>query len=420
MSVGAFLLGLTCLLPYPAIPIGNSTGLQAGSILAIFFIVTLHSRLLKRNVRAWLVLCIPLIASTFFGSFFGVHTPSLTNGLAVSIAWSLFTLPLAVTGSFVFRNVSALLVGVSFGVLLHVSIGVYQVFSFQHEVFPLIWLYQNPSFSAFDQDFAQTVALYIQRPFGLFPEPSAMATSIGPWLLLFFAYSLNLLPFRSTLKSEKWTMLCVTSAFIGGVWLLFTSRSGAALIISPALLVFFAMFLLKNSRSAISAYFGIIGLCVFSALIAGTAYVALEDRVVANFATDSSWSLRFQSIIGGFNLVTERNWYSWITGVGAGQSSLLMQSNLGLDAVWSVVFSYFIENGILGFLCWSVLVLFVTTAIWKSPARTVGLILLGFWLLSFTLVTSYFSLLSAWSFLGLLLNWDHLCKMSQDSFLEGQ
>ena len=114
-----------------------------------------------------------------------------------------------------------------------------------------------------------------------------------------------------------------------------------------------------------------------------------------------------------------RSPFAWLTGVGAGQSSSLMQDHLGLDAVWSVVFSYFIENGVLGTLVWLGLLLFVVGAVWRSRARAVGLTLLGFWLLCLTFVTSYFSLLSAWSFLGLLLNWDRLIVTIEEGEAEG-
>ncbi len=408
MSLSAFVFGLACLLPFPAFPIGRSTGLQSGSILAIFFIATLSASLVKRNIRGWLLLLVPLVISSFSSSFLGSSLVSTTNSLTVTLAWGLFTLPLAVTGTFLLSNTRALLFGSACGIFLHCGLGLYQLYSFKQGIFPFVELYQNPSFTAFDETFAQTVALYIQRPFGLFPEPSAMAASIGPWLLLFLVYALRLLPDPPRARLGKGMRMCLIGAFLAGMWLIYASASGAALILSPALLTLFCVFLLKRSRSAASAFFGLLGSGFFAMVIMGTAYLALADRVTANFATDSSWSLRFRSIVGGFNLLTERGWLTWLTGLGSGQSAHFMQSNLGLDAVWSVVFSYAVENGALGSLVWVSLSLFVAAAVWKSSARTVGFVLLTVWLLGFTLVTSYFSLLSAWSFFGLLLNWDHL------------
>ena len=67
------------------------------------------------------------------------------------------------------RHAMAMLVGVAIAILVHVAVGVLQIYSFSSGVFPLAELYVNPSFLSV-QDNAQTIARWIQRRSASFPS----------------------------------------------------------------------------------------------------------------------------------------------------------------------------------------------------------------------------------------------------------
>ena len=103
-------------------------------------------------------------------------------------------------------------------ILVHAMIGLYQVYSFSHDEFPLLFLYRNPSFKSMEE-WAPIYARYMKRPCGLFPEPSAMAASLGPWLVLLAGLLLD--PRRGACRSD------------GGAGSLPPSRSEAGSCWSP-------------------------------------------------------------------------------------------------------------------------------------------------------------------------------------------
>ena len=76
-------------------------------------------------------------------------------------------------------------------IVLHSLIGLLQLYSFSKDQFPLLFLYVNPSFVSVQECVAEEYALYNKRPCGLFPEPSAMAASLGPWTVLLAGLLLN-------------------------------------------------------------------------------------------------------------------------------------------------------------------------------------------------------------------------------------
>ena len=69
------------------------------------------------------------------------------------------------------------------GILVHALVGLYQLYAFSHDEFPLLAVFQNPSFKSMES-WAVEYARYIKRPCGLFPEPSAMAASLGPFVVV--------------------------------------------------------------------------------------------------------------------------------------------------------------------------------------------------------------------------------------------
>ena len=173
----------SCFFPYPALAIGGSNGLQLSQALALAGVPFFFVRVPGRPFRALLLILTPIYLSALVNSMLD-STPS--NGFLPkeSVALTLAMLVLWpadwVMQRDLFREV---LVAACAAIFVHALIGLYQVRSFAHDEFPLLFLYRNPSFKSMEE-WSRVYAVYIKRPCGLFPEPSAMAASLGAWLVL--------------------------------------------------------------------------------------------------------------------------------------------------------------------------------------------------------------------------------------------
>ena len=69
-------------------------------------------------------------------------------------------------------------------ILGHTLLGIYQLYVASRTTSSHCWpCYRNPSFKAMES-WSDEYARYIKRPCGLFPEPSAMAASLGPYVVV--------------------------------------------------------------------------------------------------------------------------------------------------------------------------------------------------------------------------------------------
>ena len=125
-----------------------------------------------------------------------------------------------------------MLTGIAAATLLHAAVGAWQVYAFARGEIPLLGLYVNPSFLSVQEE-AETIVNYIRRPFGLFPEPSAMAASISPWVILWAAEAMGLVRLRQ--QPRRWQRVLFTTAAAAGMGLIIISQSGHAAITLAAL-----------------------------------------------------------------------------------------------------------------------------------------------------------------------------------------
>jgi hypothetical protein len=284
--------------------------------------------------------------------------------------------------------------------------------------FPLIDIYQNPSFTGTTQRAADSFVL-LMRPFGLFPEPSAMTASVGPWLVLFTG--LLLYPkLRYGMRNGLKVSLIV--AVVSGVPLVIASVSGYAVI----LLVSMLLVALPVIRSQIVRLHNPKSLIVLAVLIlvgvviVYLAVLQLGSRVEGIGQSDESWQTRLNSIIWSFVYLSS-HLGSVLAGVGPGQSAEILQTkattfvNYLSDApiavngsVTSVVATYMQEMGLLGTLALSLLFVIILRAILRSSALLLGLSSFMAWLGSIILTTSYGVLSPIWFFFGVLLVWDRI------------
>jgi hypothetical protein len=408
-----------CFFPTPALPIAANTGLQAGQFLALLALPLLLLRgLPHRQTLALALLFLPVLVSGFATVISGraLSDAVALNSVAVFLLILLVLLPAGRMANE--RYVWRLLSGVALAVVTHAVVGAYQVYAFSRGVFPLLGLYQNPSYKSNDtlQAGGEVWATYVQRPFGLFPEPSALTASIGPWLILFVG--LLLYP-RLRVGIGRGTMLLLAVATLSGVALVLVSRSGYTVALVAGLLLVSLPALRRNllRLHRPEALFTLILLTLAGLAVAILAVAYLGPRFEPG--QNASWTARLSSYVWGISyLGTSPS--NFLFGVGPGQSFLTLQSSdiLGplpegpagqsVDAVWSAMVVYIQETGLLGILALALLMTLVLRAVARSSARLIGFTCLGAWTFGIVLTTSYPSLLPVWLFLGVLLSWDRI------------
>ena len=232
-SWAAWLFAFACFFPYPALAIGNSMGLQVSYAAALAAIPFLVARPPGRSFRALLLLLGPLFVSMFLNHMFAdvplpdnlVKTP-IGLALTVLVIWPADWL----ADRDLFREVLA---AAGAAIVLHSLIGLLQLDSFSKGQFPLLFLFVNPSFS-WTQEVADNYARYNKRPCGLFPEASAMAASLGPWVVLLAGLLLNPGLRRRLGWRRAWPVIPPVAS---GCLLLALSQSGSTFALMAALLV---------------------------------------------------------------------------------------------------------------------------------------------------------------------------------------
>jgi hypothetical protein len=416
-TAAVFLFAFICFFPNPALPIGNNTGLQAGQIISLLSLpVVLILGMPRKQMLALLLLVLPILLSGFLVVVTG-RALSDETAIRTTIATLLIYLVLVPVGRIVNKRYMApLLCGVAWAIALHAIVAVNQAYWFAQDVFPLSGLYQNPSFrSAISQD-PETWALYVKRPFGLFPEPSAMAASLGPWLVLMAG--LLLYP-KLRYRMTRGTRALLVSAAILGVLLILIAQSGYTVWLLASLLLM-ALPALKYHLLRLYRPGSLLTLVAF--ILVGAALEVLVSVYItprADLETNSSWLARMSSISWSLDfLMTTPS--TLLFGVGPGQSSLILTSpgatslppaSSGAEtviAVWSVMVNYIVEAGLFGALALALILILVLQAIVRSSARLIGVSCLVAWLAGVVFTTSYSALLPIWLFLGVLLVWDRI------------
>jgi len=317
------------------------------------------------------------------------------------------------------RYTVPLLCGVAWAIVLNAVVGLYQAYRFAQDEAPLVGLYQNPSFTNFIDNDPELYALYVKRPFGLFPEPSAMAASIGPWLILIAG--LLLYP-KLRQGMTRGTLAQLLLAAVCGVGLILMSRSGFAIWLLAGLVLVMLPYLkdrvLRLYRPG--SLIVLMTLVLVGATIVALYFTLLGSRL--DIQENSSWSARLASLVWALTYLGT-GLSNMLYGVGPGQSNLILLSSgpfnlpgassggLAVTAVWSLVVTYILETGLLGALALALVLIMILLAIVRSSARLVGFSCLAVWLAGVVFTTSYLSLLPIWLFLAVLLGWNRLFQL---------
>lgn len=410
LKIFTFWFCFFCFFPYPAIPIGKTTGMQVSQILALIYFPFLIFRFSKKYYWATILILGPLLISAVINEI-TMSTISSMIMLKTIASRILIFMVFFVGGNLIKKgNIQNLLYGASWAIFIHSLIGFFQIICFKLNVFPLKMaiLYQNPTFPI-SQKTISTYVLYIKRPMGLFPEPSAMASSIGPWIVLLVG--IILYPDFFTGLTRKYRIFFIIVSIASLIVIIF-SKSGYifGLFLCLFLLLIPKLYLsLKNIWSIKKILFILISIST----IIGTAIVGFIIFKERSGINNLSWQMRFSSLNIG-NSILFKDIKEFLFGLGTGQSHLHLVMNLpyydknGIHAIWSILINYFAETGVIGIIASIILLLIILHAILHSPgiARWIGLVSLFAWLFGITFTTSYWCLFSIWLFLALLLSWD--------------
>jgi hypothetical protein len=403
------LLGFFCFMPYPALPVGSSSAIQIGNVLTLLMAAPVV--MMSWKGRGFYIY--PLILGAVMLSVLKVAVMGggdLDVSFKAMIVWVLVAMSLLIPQLYARAYSLELLTGIAVATLVHTVVGLVQFYYFSTSgEFPMAGLYVNPSFLSV-QDHAQTIARYTQRPFGIFPEPSAMSSSLAPWVIFWAAELCGLIKLKR--EPAVWLRRMWTAAGVGGLILIIMSQSGHSAVTLAALLVFAVTWFVR-SRATRQTYAVIaLGMGVVLPLVLWFAAMALSTRVGGGEMGNSSWEERSSSMRIGFFMLIEGDVPRLLFGMGSGMMSPALQSVSGIDAVFSVVLNYIYETGLIGLgvvLCVSQLVI----KVWKTTRFDMVFAAFGLvWLVGITITTSYEQLLPLWIALGWLTVWPDVCEVA--------
>ena len=400
-------LGFFCFLPYPALAVGNATAVQGGNALAL--LAALPAVFMPWKGRSFWVypaLMAPLCFATLKAALAGQE--GLDVCFKTLIVWGVSCLAVLVTQIYAPSYAVQLLTGVAAATVLHAAVGLWQVYAFSHGELPLEAVYANPSFLSV-QDNATIIARYIQRPFGLFPEPSAMSSSLAPWVVFLFAVCCGAVRLRD--RVATWQRMLFLAAAVGGLGLIIVSRSGHAAFTALAIVGLAAAWLARARATPVTVAAVVAGLGLFLPVVLFLAASSVGERLGGKSSFgNSSWGDRADSMRIGFEVLAESDAPTKFFGMGPGQSSPVLQEQAGLDAVWSVVLTYVFETGLVGAVAMACVGYCVFRA-WVGSGYDLVFALVTFvWLIGVTLITSYEQLLPPWMTLGWLTVWPQVCE----------
>jgi hypothetical protein len=399
----AAILGFTSLFVYPAVAIGNTAAIAVPNVVAAGLVLLWLWRITASGWGPFVAMVIPLVLS---GSYVLATGSAVAGGVVVktTAVLALAFLTVIPTCHLLRAGHAAPLVhGLAAAIVVHAAVGAYQLVAFEAGVFPLRALLDTNPGLALPPETIEAYAEYVKRPFGLFPEPSAMAACIGP-VLVVIAH--QLLAPRGAVSGRRRPVL-LALALGGGLALVILSRSGlaAGIVLAvpiPALAAAFAI-----RRSLLLRGFAL--LATLGGVAAVVLWLTFEAGARFDLAQNDSWQARFASAQVGVGLLnTPAN---LLFGVGPGQSVQLLRLNATgagdapITAVWSAALAYAIETGLVGVVSMAGRALASALAIRRGRARLVAVACALVWASGIIAATSYLTLPALWTTLALLLSW---------------
>ena len=380
--------------------------MQIGNVVTLAIVLPCLMRSLRgRSLWLYPALLAPLVLATLKVAVAGGELGLCFKSV---IVWALSCLAMTAVQLRGPRHANELLTGIASATLLHAAVGLWQLYCFAGGVFPMPELYVNPSFLSV-QDNASTIARYTQRPFGVFPEPSAMSSSLAPWVLFWAAHLCGLVRLKT--EPAVWQRRLYAAAAAGGLGLIILSRSGHAAVTVAAVLAFAAVWLVRSKATGRTYLTLVAACCVVLPAVLWFAAVSLGDRLGGNSELgNSSWEDRSQSLVIGFSMLADGSAATVLFGMGPGLSGPALWNAARLDAVWSVLLAYVYETGIVGAAAAACVGQHLLRVGIRSRGGAPFVAIALVWLVGVTLTTSYEQLLSLWLTLGWLTVWPAVCE----------
>lgn len=400
-SLVAFLLGLLIFFPYPALPIGTSTGLQFGHVIVLAAIaLSLRSLLVKRDLlRAYLIMVLPIFVTIIPH----IENPANLNAFSMHCVGLLAMLAVGVLDS---RRFKYFMTAVCIAIIMHGIVGIWQQIAYLSESLPMTWIYANPSFSDLTtSENWEVYAKYTKRSFGIFPEPSAAFAALSPWLLL-IGFSFLVGRDKGVGLSTRRLRTLMGVAFFLGMTLVYYSRSGGTPYLLLALLMPVLVYL-RRASSSVSAS-RLIGALVLVAAGGLFGYLLIDSfvsRAAASLEVGASWDDRGASILFAINQIFGGSAKEFFFGYGIGEIPGLVKASTGTASVHSLIFSYVMAAGVFGLPALIYVIYACIRSIRASGWVLAGYAFLFLWLVCVTLVTGYNQLLAIWVALGVMLRW---------------
>jgi hypothetical protein len=444
-------MGFFCLLPYPALSVGGTSALQIGNLLTVLMALPVAA-MSWRGRAFWIfpLILLPLCLSAAkiavagegvvaaclkaravwgvswrgraFWIFPLILLPLCLSAAKIAVAgdgdvaaclkamavWAVSCLAILIPMLYGRRYATNVLVGAALAMLLHAALGLWQLYSFSSAgAFPFPELYVNQSFLSV-QDNADTIARYTQRPFGLFPEPSAMSSSLAPWVLFYAAHFCGVI--KLARRPARWQGTLFAAAAAGGLGLIILSQSGHAAVTLAALLLF-AMAWFMRCGATLRTYLAIVAvLGVVLPVVLWFAALSLGNRVGDSQMGNSSWAERSASLRLGFGMLIDGDAARAVFGVGVGHVAPALWNVAQIDAVFSVLLTYVYETGLIGLTAVCAIGIYLAR-VWKRLGFNLAYAAIAaVWLVGITVTTSYEQLLSLWMVLGWLIAWPEICE----------
>lgn len=394
---GAFVV--LSFLPYIAVPLGNSTNVSAAAIIG----GVLSIRLL-RSPRVAVILMVVLalpFAATLIRTFF--HSSDANPNAYFTSVFDILTLLGAGSSLTILRERMIGILRISISISAAVAIVQKYVF-LDHGLVPWVELYGVPGYASVAAN-AQTIGLYIRRPFGLFPEPSFLAGTLS---LASAGLIVLIHLFSRRFHKLDWITLGLT------MFTIFISDSGSGVICIAILAV--AVFIPMARRNR----------WIYALLpLALTAALWLGQTIAANRqdSANTSWNDRLASILGGINLLGTDPVH-FLVGVGRGMVPSFFQSGRVhftdmtvysyIPDIYSVIGRIIMENGVMfgaPFIIW--MAMLVVRLSGRRP-NILGMLILMLWLVIAGLTISYQTAAWIWILPGLCFGF----SLNEDRFWE--
>jgi hypothetical protein len=399
------LLGCLCLVPNPALQVGNLR-IQLVNLVLLLCVVFRARTIQSRAFEAWMLLALPAI--TCAAVYLSVQVYAMET-LKLCALWLLGTVHMVPGTPRDESDMRCLLKGVSIGILLNSGMCVMQLLTVPNGTFPF-W-----SWFGYGADEAQMIlglqsgaGIFGVRVFGFFSEPSDMTASIGHWWLLMCGLRLGV--GGAALARFSSSRLCSWALF-GGAPILMLSRSGHALIVSAGFAALLVAAIRRPSEGSKQA--SILAVALLAALSIGL--YDLKDRILspdseqAGYSVGSVWSARAGSIVDSLSTWANGNAREFTFGLGyEGVEKIKVRTGFN---IWSVIAKSVLTFGLVALLGWLILAAVLSREVSISRAPFLGLVFGGTCLVAIAITTSYEPLVSPWLALGVLLSWTRVLGM---------